>query len=56
MKRIALFGICLALAATTASAGQRMHHGVPWDAVDWEKLCKNVKPLKYTSSNGRVCP
>ena len=56
MKRIALFGICLALAATTASAGGRMHHGVPWDAVDWEKLCKNVKPLKYTSSNGQVCP
>ena len=56
MKRIALFGICLALAATTAGAGQRMHYGVPWDAVDWEKLCKNVKPLKYTSSNGQVCP
>ena len=56
MKRIALFGICLALAATTAGAGQRMHHGVPWDAVDWEKLCKNVKPLKYTSSTGQVCP
>ena len=56
MKRIALFGICLALAATTAGAGQRMVEGVPWDAVDWEKLCKNVKPLKYTSSNGQVCP
>ena len=56
MKRIALFGICLALAATTAGAGQRMHHGVPWDAVDWEKLCKNVKPLEYTSSTGQVCP
>ena len=56
MKRIALFGICLLLAATTAGAGQRMHYGVPWDAVDWEKLCKNVKPLKYTSSTGQVCP
>jgi len=56
MKRIALFGICLALAATTAGAGQRMVEGVPWDAVDWEKLCKNVKALKYTSSTGKVCP
>ena len=56
MKRIALFGICLLLAATTAGAGQRMVEGVPWDAVDWEKLCKNVKPLKYTSSTGQVCP
>ncbi|MGB5830896.1 MAG: hypothetical protein WBG92_02760 [Thiohalocapsa sp.] len=56
MKRSARLAISLLLAATTAGAGQRMVEGVPWDAVDWETLCKNVKPLKYTSSTGQVCP
>jgi len=55
MKRSALIAISLALSAGTAGAGQRMVEGVPWDAVDWETLCKNVKPLVYTSSTGQVC-
>jgi hypothetical protein len=55
MKRYALV-IVLMLIASTADARQRMVEGVPWDAVDWERLCKSVKPLKYTSSRGQVCP
>ncbi len=55
MKRTALL-VTLLLAAGAANANQRQVAGVPWDAVDWEKLCKNVKPLVYTSSNGQVCP
>ena len=54
MSRYALV-IVLMLTASVAGAGQRMHYGVPWDAVDWETLCKNVKPVKYTSSIGQVC-
>jgi hypothetical protein len=32
-----------------------MVEGVPWDAVDWEELCKNIQPLVYTSSTAQVC-
>jgi hypothetical protein len=47
----------LLLAAGAGHAEYRnMHIGVPWDEVDWEELCKGVKPLKYTSSTGQVCP
>jgi hypothetical protein len=55
MNRHALV-IVLILIATAADARQRMVEGVPWNAVDWETLCKSVKPLAYTSSNGQVCP
>ncbi len=55
MKRTTLLLASLLLAASTAGASQRMHYGVPWDAVDWEKLCKSIKPLTYTSSTGQVC-
>ena len=56
MKRTALIAASLLVAASTAEAGQRMVEGVPWNAVDWEDLCTNVKPLRYTSSTGQVCP
>lgn len=46
----------LLLVSTTASAAGRQVQGVPWDVVDWETLCKNVKPLAYHNSNGQVCP
>lgn len=55
MNRYAL-AIALLLTVSVVSAGQRMVEGVPWDAVDWETLCKNVKPLTYKNPNGQVCP
>jgi len=55
MKRYLLLSL-LVVMASAADARQRMVEGVPWDAVDWETLCKSVKPLKYTSSTGQVCP
>jgi len=55
MKRYLLLSL-LVVMASAADARQRMVEGVPWDAVEWETLCKNVKPLQYKSSTGQVCP
>lgn len=46
----------LVLASASAGAAGNQVQGVPWDAVNWEKLCKNIKPLAYRSSSGQVCP
>jgi hypothetical protein len=54
--KVTLLLAVLVLASASAGAFENRIQGVPWDAVNWEKLCKNIKPLAYRSSSGQVCP